>query len=579
MKEKKYNLRWWITKLPTIIKYLLKDLDNLIQTYMSKYLWVTLIIWGLIYAAGMKFTGQSAQAWIFVSFAASIIAQGALMIGLAVIQFVAIFWFMARTKTDIIVPGDKKSVTFADYKGQPNLVKMMKHWLSLMQNKEERIKFQSMGGKFPTGILLYGLPGTGKTLLAKCMAGEGQIAFMSMEASGFRAMFFGVDVLKMISFCNKARQLARQYGACVAYLDEIDAIGTSRGGVMGGQQQTGMNSGGVFGGTGGALTRLLYEMDGMDDNFSRQEKFLNQWRLRLGLPIPPRSWHVLYMGSTNRPDTLDSALVREGRFDRKIEVPLPDAASRRLVIDYYLSKVAHDESVNVEVLVMDTSWATPAKLCSAIVKDAVRLAIADGRDKVSHLDIELALQEQAMGLETPIEEMPLDQRRQIAYHEAGHAVAMHYVLPEMRIVHASLVRRGSALAHVLPTQKEEMYAIPLEVAKRSIVMDLAGQVATMILTGKRWTGTGGDYTNANGRLNQLLLAGEFGPPIGNLEALHRMYEKKIQIFWEDAEEKTTNLLQKHWAAVEIVAETLLEKTTVSGDELVRLMESVDGGKT
>jgi hypothetical protein len=162
----------------------------------------------------------------------SLVFRVVLILFLAVIQFVAIFWFMARSRVEVIRPGDPKQITFDDYKGQPNLLKMVKQWISLLS---DRAQFQRMGGQFINGLLLYGEPGTGKTLLAKAMAGEAGIAFISIEGSGFRAMFFGVDVLKMISFIGRARKLAREYGACIAYIDEIDAVGMSRGNVMGGQ--------------------------------------------------------------------------------------------------------------------------------------------------------------------------------------------------------------------------------------------------------------------------------------------------------------------------------------------------------
>src|SRR5215208_7383745 len=196
---------------------------------------------------------------VVLSFAARILFA----ISFVVIQFVAIFWFMARSRVEVIRPGDPKQVTFDDYKGQPNLIKMVRQWISLLS---DRTKFQKMGGQFINGLLLYGEPGTGKTLLAKAMAGEAGIAFLSIEGSGFRAMFWGVDVLKMIAFINRARKLAREYGACIAYIDEIDAVGMSRGGVMGGGGGGGPMMGGMGGMMGagtGALTRLLYEMDGI----------------------------------------------------------------------------------------------------------------------------------------------------------------------------------------------------------------------------------------------------------------------------------------------------------------------------
>ena len=203
---------------------------------------------------------------------------------MAIIQFVAIFWFMARSRVETIRPGDPKSLTFDDYKGQPNLLKMVRQWISLLS---DRSQFQKMGGQFINGLLLYGEPGTGKTLLAKCMAGEAGIAFISIEGSGFRAMFWGVDVLKMISFIGRARKLAKEYGACIAYIDEIDAVGMSRGGVMGGQGGVGMGMGGMMGAGTGALTRLLYEMDGIGE-LSRWEKIRARWYQMRKKPVPPR---------------------------------------------------------------------------------------------------------------------------------------------------------------------------------------------------------------------------------------------------------------------------------------------------
>jgi cell division protease FtsH len=369
-------------------------------------------------------------------------------------------------------------VTFDDYKGQAQLVKMVCQWITLLS---DRSKFQKMGGQFINGLLLYGEPGTGKTLLAKAMAGEAGIAFISIEGSGFRAMFWGVDVLRMMWFVNKARKLAREYGACIAYIDEIDAVGSSRGSVMGGGQTSigvGGGMGGLMGGSG-ALTRLLYEMDGVGE-LSRSEKLRARWYKLLRKPVPPRNWHVLFMGSTNRPDVLDPALTRPGRFDRTIVVDKPDRTGRREIIKYYLSKIAHDESVDIEAIVSDTAWATPAKIMSAITKDAVRLALFDDHDHVSQKDIELAFQEQALGLENPIEEMQQDQREQVAYHEAGHAIVQHYLRPDERIVRVSIIRRSEALGYVLPVPNYDVFALPLKTLVADIMVSLAGHVSVKV---------------------------------------------------------------------------------------------------
>src|SRR5208282_5584186 len=197
--------------------------------------------------------------------------------------------------------------------------------------------FLRMGGRYINGLLLYGEPGTGKTMLAKAMAGEAGVAFISMEGSGFRNMFWGVDTLKMMWFVRKARKMARRYGAAIAYIDEIDAVGASRGGVMGGRG--GPGGGGGMGGMGGmlgmggsgALTRLLYEMDGLGVRTPIERLRAKAAKL-FGRKPPQRNWHVLFMGSTNRPDVLDPALVRPGRFDQLIQVNPPDKAGRREIV-------------------------------------------------------------------------------------------------------------------------------------------------------------------------------------------------------------------------------------------------------
>src|SRR5215216_4816547 len=494
---------------------------------------------------------------------------------MAIIQFVAIFWFMARSRVEVIRPGDPKQVTFDDYKGQPNLIKMVRQWISLLS---DRTKFQKMGGQFINGLLLYGEPGTGKTLLAKAMAGEAGIAFLSIEGSGFRAMFWGVDVLKMISFISRARKLAREYGACIAYIDEIDAVGMSRGGVMGGQGGMGMGMGGMgMGMMGtGALTRLLYEMDGINE-LSRWEKLRARWYQFRKKPMPPRDWHILFMGSTNRPDVLDPALTRPGRFDRTVVVNKPDRGGRREMVKYYLNKIKTDETVDIEAIVSDTSWATPARIMSAITKDAVRLALFDGRERVAQHDIELAFQEQAMGLENPIEEMEEDQRRQVAYHEAGHAVVQYYLRPDERIVRVSIVRRSEALGYVLPVPNYDIYALPLRTFLADIMVSMAGHVATKLFLGEYWPGATSDFQQVRARLWQLAHYGYFGPPLDmQMQPGMSVGKDKTEVvekFWRKLEEQTEQVLVKHSAAVHAVAQALLDRNDLTGKQCIEVISA------
>ncbi len=489
----------------------------------------------------------------------------------AIMQFVAIFWFMSRTKVEVIRPGDPKQLTFDDYKGQPNLLRLVKQWISLLS---DRSQFQKMGGQFINGILLYGAPGTGKTLLAKCMAGEASVAFISIEGSGFRGMFWGVDVLRMIWYVRKARNLAREYGACIAYIDEIDAVAMSRGGVMGGGGgQVGMGLGGMFGGGSGALTRLLYEMDGVGEQ-TRWEKLRAKWNQWRGKPFPGRNWHVLYMGSTNRPDVLDPALTRPGRFDRTIQVDKPDRSGRRDIIQYYLNKIKHDDTVDIEAIVSDTSEATPAQIMSAITKDSVRLALFDGREKVNQRDVDLAFQEQHVGLENPIEELQEDQRRQIAYHEAGHAIAQHHLMPEERIVRVTILRRGGALGYMMPVNNFEVYVNPLQRYVRDIMVSMAGHVAVKIFLGEYWTGASSDFQNVRAQIAKLAHFGFFGPPISdpNMVRIEEKGRAPFERFWRETEEQTERLLRMHAAEVDALAKALLDKGSLNGREAIEIIE-------
>ncbi|MFN8413510.1 MAG: AAA family ATPase [Anaerolineales bacterium] len=394
---------------------------------------------------------------------------------------------------------------------------------------------------------------------------------------GFRGMFWGVDVLRMIQFVNRARKLAREYGACIAYIDEIDAVGMSRGGVMGGAGGPMMGGMGGMGGGSGALTRLLYEMDGIGQQ-TNWEKLRARFYQLIRRKAPPRDWHVMFMGSTNRPDVLDPALVRPGRFDRKIAVGKPDRVGRREIVKYYLSKIQYDDSVDIEALTSDMAWATPARIMSAISKDAVRLALFDGREKISQKDIELAFQEQALGLENPIEEMEEDQRRQVAYHEAGHAIVQYYLRPDERIVRVSVIRRSEALGYVMPVSNFDIYAQPLRRFVADIIVSLAGHVATKLFLGEYWTGATGDFQNVRARLWQLAHYGYFGPPImeGDFGAADGKKAKMVEKFWQKLEEDTELILLKHSVEVHAVAKALLERGDLTGKECIEIIVAAAG---
>ena len=505
---------------------------------------------------GLEFVGQLLFAVLFM-----------------VVQFGALFWFISQARVEVIKPGDPKAVTFDDYWGQPELVRLVREWISLLSDRD---KFVKMGGRYINGLLLFGPPGTGKTLLAKAMAGEASVAFMSIEGSGFRGMFWGMDTLRMITFVRRARKLAREHGACIAYIDEIDAVGMSRSGVMGGGQMGGMMGGGGGGmGMNGALTRLLYEMDGIDEE-SRWEKNRNRMLQLLGRKPPKRNWHVLFMGSTNRPDVLDPALLRPGRFDQLIQVDLPDRVGRREIIRGYLSKIIHDPAkVDIEAIVSDTPRATPAQIMSAITKDSVRRAVFSGRDHVEQSDIDQALQEQLVGMANPIRDMDPLQLRQVAYHEAGHAVVQHYMMPDQRISRVSIVRRSKGImGYVMPVDTVEVYGQPLRRIAADIMVALAGHVCVKVFMGEFWTGAYSDYQSARSQFRELAMLGFFGPPVSELwrdTKELRFADERVERIWLALEEQVAQLLTKRADEVEALVENLMEKRELANPEILALL--------
>jgi cell division protease FtsH len=448
---------------------------------------------------------------------------------ITIVPFGALFLSLSRSRVERILPGDRKVTTFDDYWGQGRLKALMRQWLGLLT---DRAAFVRMGGRYINGLLLYGEPGTGKTMLARAMAGEAGAAFLSMDGSGFRTTFWGADTLKMRWFVRTARKLARRYGAAIACIDEIDAMGTSRSG-------------------GRALTRLLYEMD------------------RMGTT---RRWHVLFMGSTNRPDALDPALLMPGRFDQLIKVNLPDAAGRREIVQGYLSTIRHDASVDVEAIVADAAASTPAQIMAALTKDAVRIALFARHPAVTQKDIDQAFHEQWRGTENPIEEMAPDQRRQIAVHEAGRAVVQHVLLPGERIVRLTIVPRAPGHG-VQPLDQAERYSHPLRRIVADIMVGMAGHVATRIVFGEEWTGASGDFQQARSHLRRLQSLGFFGPPVQepSPESDARA-EKVLADFWRDLEGKVEQILRGHCGKLVALADALLKRSSLSQGDVLSILE-------
>jgi len=321
----------------------------------------------------------------------------------------------------------------------------------------------------------------------------------------------------------------------------------------------------------GLLTRLLYEMDGLEDQ-PLWILCLKDVRAFFGFPpIDPGT--IMVIGSTNIEEVLDLALTRPGRFDRKLHIGLPDKESRKEIIEGYVGQIKHDESINIDNLVQDTVWATPAQIMAAITKDAVRLAIFRGRDYVTQRDIEDAFQEQALGVQNPISDLDPEQKRQVAVHEASHAIVQHYLEGDKkRIVRVSIIRRSNALGYVLPALKLDIYTMRLDTFVRDIMVSLAGHVGTRLVLGEYWTGAGADLIMVKARINVLAQHGFFG---GLPEYSDNEMGKVINNFLEECMEKTEMLLVKHRDVLDALVEELLEKEDLSGDEVVRIIEGAE----
>src|SRR5579859_6374340 len=320
-----------------------------------------------------------------------------------IMQFVAIFWFLGRPRLYWVMPGET-GVTFDDYKGNPEVLEAARRIVSLLSGVKE---FQEMGGSPVRGLLLSGPPGTGKSYLAQCMSTEAGVPFAYASAASFRAMFIGMDILMIRNLYNKARRLAREYGGCVVFLDEIDAIGQSRNGRNGGM---GMGGGmmGMLGGAGtGGLNQLLMEMDPPNIETGWFKKVLRT----IGLTHSRvQNEPVLTIGATNMPETLDPALLRPGRFDRLVKVAPPTDKYRPEVIEYYLNKVKHDPKISISALSSRFVEYTPVAI-KHVINEAVIIAHFDGRDTIMYKDLIEAQDVHEFGMRQLAELTPIERRR------------------------------------------------------------------------------------------------------------------------------------------------------------------------
>ncbi|MDR7537414.1 MAG: AAA family ATPase [Armatimonadota bacterium] len=479
-------------------------------------------------------------------------------------QIFGFVYFMARPRREVFLPGQAGLPTLErDYWGQPRLVELARQWVTVIRGHRE---FRAMGGIPPRGWLLYGPPGSGKTWLARCIAGSAQIPFIYLDASSLSSAWFGIGNLNVILTFRLAKKLAMAYGSCALYLDEIDAIGAARA-VPSDGRRTSMRAmlvGGMGGGGSMLLSTLLHELDGSADTF-----FVERWCRRvcgwLGIPLPPPDWHVVVFGSTNIPGVLDPALLRAGRLSRQIKVDLPDRAGRREIVAGYLRRIRAAPDVDVDTLVDELSDVSPADIKVLVTEEAPRVAVFEGADCVHMRHLLQALHEVQVGLRNPISEVDPLERERIAVHEAGHAV-LQWVLTDHRISSVTVVRYGDALGHTLSKETRQRVVRSLNELWVDTVISAGGRAAEIMVYGEPLRSVGGDYPAMMDRCRELLDWGLWGSPAWTAAQRAQL----TRYLFDEALSQAGRLLQRykalHWALVQ----RLVVDDEVTHDELVQL---------
>jgi cell division protease FtsH len=511
--------------------------------------------------------------------------QLALRGSIIIFQFVFLFGFLARSRMYTIMPG-AEGVSFADYRGQPELLNQAKEIVTLLRGVRA---FESAGGEPLNGLLLEGPPGTGKTWLAQAISTEAGVPFYYVDTSSLQGTFIGTGQLKINRLYGRARKAAKQYGAAVIFMDEIDSIGT-RGGVsrVGGGGGPGGDDTGGMGGMGGGmglLNTLLIQMSG----FSLE----HGWRARLRTWFyktilrrkPPKiEKRVLTIGATNRAQALDPALLRPGRFDKKLRVDPPDTEGRRDIFEYYLSKMAHDDTLEPMLLATETPGYTPSDI-KYLLNESLRYALFAGRRYITYRDFLLAQPEHERGLRSPLKHMAPEAKRRLAYYQAGRAVAVRLFLPEHRIARITIVRQGQTLGHIAHYPVREVYPgmlikdqlinrLCVSVAGKAAEIEFCGAAnqSTLVLMGD--LDRPGEMQNVQERLRMMVGAGMFSSMGGAMDLLGLTpgQAQDMEETYQDVLERTRFALREHAEIIHALVDLLLEKEELLGHDATEFFD-------
>jgi cell division protease FtsH len=485
-----------------------------------------------------------------------------------IIQFGALFFFLGRGRVYWIEPGES-GIWFKDYKGNNEVLEVATRVVTLVRGVKG---FKQMGGEVSRGLLLVGPPGTGKSYLAQAISAEAGVPYCYASAPSFQNMFFGVGNLRVMMLYNKARKKAKKYGACILFIDEIDALGASRGGAGGGMGMMG----GMMGGGSGMLNELLLQMDPPNIETGAIKKFLRKVGLRRGKALNPP---VLTIGATNLPDVLDPALLRPGRFDRQIRIDSPDLEGRGEIIEYYLAKVKHAPDMPMEKMANDTIGYTPVAI-KYVINEAVVNAHFEGKDVIDYKDFTRAREYHEWGLRQPVKGMSVEEKRRIAYHETGHAFAQIKLQPKERLSKVTIIRHGSALGLSAAKPLEEQYLKTKEQLLADIQISLASKASERLFLFTETTGMGGDlpaatrmagyYLGMCGMGGSLYAPMAFGQwqPDGELK-------HQIEILLDEQYKSVKLLLEANRESVTAIAEALLIREELDGDEVLEIVREVE----
>ncbi len=458
-----------------------------------------------------------------------------------------------------IHPESGEKVTFEDVAGAYEAKEELKEVIAFLRDPAQ---VQRLGGRMPKGVLLVGPPGTGKTLLARAVAGEAAVPFFNISGSEFIEMFVGVGAARVRDLFEQARQKA----PCIIFIDELDAIGRSRGAgpVMGGHDEREQT-----------LNQLLVEMDGFDP-----------------------SKGVVVMAATNRPEILDKALLRAGRFDRQIVVDKPDLEERVAILGLHVRRLKLADDVDLNVIAQRTPGFVGADLAN-IANEAAIIAVRNQHDAVTMSDFEAAIDRVIAGPEKKHRALNPEEKRRVAYHEAGHALVAEMVPTGEPVHKVSIIPRGvAALGYTLQLPVEEKFLSTEQELRDQIAILLGGRVAEEIVFQDVSSGAQNDLERATeiahdmvcrlgmsrklgnvtyGKAQQSLFLGVEGPEERNFsEETARQIDAEVRKLVEEGHDRAFAILNRHRAAHEALAARLMEKEVISGEDVKAVIEAQEG---